>query len=75
MAEDLKELEQLRQKLNLLLDRLDKLNDPEVVQLAQQLDRLIIEEMRKNLPEDGIQEAPSSDRPAPEETTAVLWRE
>lgn len=42
-----KDIERLRQKLNRLLDRQDKLNDPEVVRLALQLDRLILEEMTK----------------------------
>lgn len=50
MAEAPNKLEQLRQELDLLLDRVDGLNDPELLQLAQQLDRLVTEEMRKGLP-------------------------
>lgn len=44
------DLEELRQQLNALLDRVERLNDPEVLALAKQLDRLIAEEMGKQLP-------------------------
>ncbi|MGE5553938.1 MAG: aspartyl-phosphate phosphatase Spo0E family protein [Betaproteobacteria bacterium] len=56
-----KDIERLRQKLNRLLDRQDKLNDPEVVRLALQLDRLILEEMRRGLAEDESPEGPALD--------------
>lgn len=56
----MKELERLRQQLDLLLDRVDKLNDPALLHVAQQVDRLIVEEMKKGLPG---QEAPENAAP------------
>jgi hypothetical protein len=49
----LTELEELRQELNRLLDRVEGLSDPELLRLAQQLDRLIVREMKKALPSEG----------------------
>ncbi|HHW14362.1 MAG TPA: aspartyl-phosphate phosphatase Spo0E family protein [Firmicutes bacterium] len=43
-------LEELRRQLNALLERVERLNDPEVLALAKQLDRLMAEEMGKQLP-------------------------
>lgn len=53
------DLEELRQQLNALLEQVERLNDPEVLALAKQLDRLMAEEMGKPLP-------PESPPPAPD---------
>lgn len=52
------DLEELRQQLNALLEQVERLNDPEVLALAKQLDRLMAEEMGKPLPPESPPTAP-----------------
>lgn len=65
-------LERMRRRLHCQLDRVDTLADPGLLEMAQQLDRLIVEEMKKSVPKEILRDEGSGRVKA--DGVIMLWR-
>lgn len=62
----------MRLRLHRELDRAGTLADPGLLKMALQMDRLIVEEMKRTLPDD--KPAVPVDEQTGEESIIMLWR-